>query len=119
MTSMNAQTRPGPFQLYILQKGCHPQHKKQPSASQMDCSCNDFSLLACKGDTSSHIKCVAQPQKQYAAACLDGVSRSRAEHLLIFHRLPNDFLRAGSTVNPWNKKRKCMQAAQQLPFPEI
>lgn len=36
-----------------LTKGCHPQHKKQPSASQMDCSSNDFSLLASKGDTST------------------------------------------------------------------
>lgn len=37
-----------------LTKGCHPQHKKQPSANQMDCGSSDFSLLACKGDPPTY-----------------------------------------------------------------
>ncbi len=56
-----------------LTKGCHPQHKKQPSANQMDCGSSDFSLLACKRDppTYKHIKkCLALPQKQYSMQLL-------------------------------------------------
>lgn len=58
---------------------------------------------------------MAQPQKQYAAACLDDVSESRAEHLL--QQSSKEFPQGWTYCQPMEQKTK-VQAVQQLPFPE-
>lgn len=102
-----------------LTKGCHPQHKKQPSASQMDCSSNDFSLLACKGDTStstvqSICKLNVWHSLRNSMQLLAQMMSLRAGLNIYCNSLPKDFLRAGPAVNPWNKKQRCKQRSSYL-----